>query len=65
MILNSKTILILVVTIFLSACSSMPAVERKHYYQWENDYGYSQVVKAGNTIYISGIASDKTSSLNK
>jgi 2-iminobutanoate/2-iminopropanoate deaminase len=38
---------------------STPVIERKNYYAWENDYGYSQVVKAGNTIYISGIASDK------
>ena len=43
----------------LSACVSSPNIERKHYYAWENDYGYSQVVRAGNTIYVSGIASNK------
>lgn len=61
MMLNVKTALVLAITLFLSACSSVPMVERKHYYSWENDYGYSQVVKAGNTLYVSGIASDKTS----
>lgn len=54
-----KTVLILATTLLVSACSTNTSVERKHYYSWENDYGYSQVVKAGNTIYISGIASDK------
>ena len=43
----------------LSACTTKPTIERKNYYAWENDYGYSQVVKAGNTLYISGIASNK------
>jgi 2-iminobutanoate/2-iminopropanoate deaminase len=34
-------------------------IERKTYNPWENEIGYSQVVKAGNTLYISGIASNK------
>jgi 2-iminobutanoate/2-iminopropanoate deaminase len=34
-------------------------IERKMYNPWEAEIGYSQVVKAGNTLYISGIASDK------
>ncbi len=29
------------------------------YNPWESEIGYSQVVKAGNTVYISGIASNK------
>jgi len=61
MIYKFKTALILVTTLLASACSTTPTIERKHYYSWENDYGYSQVVKAGNTIYISGISSDKSS----
>lgn len=59
MISSFNKTLILALTLLLSACSTAPTVERKNYYSWENDYGYSQVVKAGNTIYISGIASDK------
>jgi 2-iminobutanoate/2-iminopropanoate deaminase len=61
MILNFKTILILTGTLLVSACSSAPIIESKHYYSWENDYGYSQIVRARNTIYISGIALDKPS----
>lgn len=34
-------------------------IERKMYNPWETENGYSQVVKAGNTLYVSGIASDK------
>ncbi|PKI15955.1 RidA family protein [Colwellia sp. 12G3] len=59
MISNLKTALIVAGTLLVSACTSAPTIERKNYYAWENDYGYSQVVSAGNTIYISGIASDK------
>ncbi len=59
MISNFKLTLILAISILASVSSTAQNVERKNYYSWENDYGYSQVVKAGNTIYISGIASDK------
>jgi len=45
--------------LLVSACSTTSTIERKNYYSWENDYGYSQVVRAGNTLYISGIASNK------
>ena len=61
MISNFKIILILAAILAVSACATAPTIERKNYYSWENDYGYSQVVRAGNTIYISGIASDKPS----
>lgn len=59
MISNFKLTLILAISILASVSSTAQNVERKNYYSWESDYGYSQVVKAGNTIYISGIASDK------
>ncbi len=59
MISNIKLTIIAVISILVSISSTAQNVERKNYYSWENDYGYSQVVKAGNTIYISGIASDK------
>ncbi|MFT6507105.1 MAG: 2-iminobutanoate/2-iminopropanoate deaminase [Colwellia polaris] len=35
------------------------AIERKNYFPWENDTGYSQVVKSDKTLYISGITSEK------
>jgi len=56
-----KICFFIIAVILLSACSTLPTIERKNYYAWENDYGYSQVVKVGNTLYISGIASDKAS----
>ncbi|MCL1123646.1 RidA family protein [Shewanella surugensis] len=34
-------------------------IERKHYYPWETDIGYSQVVKVNNTLYLSGMTSEK------
>lgn len=61
MIYRIKTISALALMLLLSSCSTSPTVERKTYYPWENDYGYSQVVKADNTLYISGVASDKPS----
>ena len=54
-----KSALLLIGMILLVSCAQNQKVERKHYYSWENEYGYSQAVKAGNTLYISGIASNK------
>ena len=59
MISNFKLNLIIALSILVSVSSTAETIERKNYYSWENDYGYSQVVRAGNTLYISGIASDK------
>ncbi|HEY6530201.1 MAG TPA: RidA family protein [Cellvibrionaceae bacterium] len=43
----------------LSACATTSStathVERKHYGQWELPLGYTQVVRHGNTLYLSGI----------
>jgi 2-iminobutanoate/2-iminopropanoate deaminase len=61
MISNLKILIGFAIALLVSSCSTIPNVERKNYYEWENDYGYSQVVRTGNTIYISGIASDKSS----
>ena len=44
---------------FSSLAYGADKIERKMYNPWEAEIGYSQVVKAGNTVYISGIASDK------
>ncbi|TDF35063.1 RidA family protein [Alteromonadaceae bacterium M269] len=30
-------------------------IERKYYGKWEPEYGYTQVVKVGDTLHISGI----------
>lgn len=59
MALKFKILLMFVILVLMASCSTVPDIERKHYYSWENDYGYSQVIRAGDTIYISGIASDK------
>lgn len=42
----------------LSACADNQ-IKRKMYNPWEAEIGYSQVVVAGNNVYLSGIASDK------
>jgi 2-iminobutanoate/2-iminopropanoate deaminase len=42
----------------LSACADNQ-IKRKVYNPWEAEIGYSQVVVAGNNVYLSGIASDK------
>ena len=60
--LNLIKILVLVICgAFLIGCASTASfIERKHYFPWENDTGYSQVVRHNNTLYISGITSEKT-----
>tara|TARA_R110000868_G_scaffold160210_9_gene389620 strand:- start:836 stop:1270 length:435 start_codon:yes stop_codon:yes gene_type:complete len=56
---NIKITILVVSAMLLAGCSQYHNIERKNYYSWENEYGYAQVVKAGNTLYISGIASNK------
>ncbi|WP_286261897.1 RidA family protein [Thalassotalea atypica] len=52
--------------IFLFGCTTTDQViERKSYHSWENDIGYSQVVKANNTLYISGITSEESTFENQ
>jgi len=60
-LLNSvKKSLLLSCGLFLLGCSTTDQeIERKNYHSWESEIGYSQVVKANNTLYISGITSDK------
>lgn len=61
-----KKSLILSCGIFLFGCvSTDQVIERKNYHSWENDIGYSQVVKANNTLYISGITSEETTFENQ
>lgn len=46
--------------LFLFGCTTgNQVIERKNYFPWENDTGYSQVVKSNKTLYISGITSEK------
>ncbi len=35
------------------------STDRKHIFPWEKQVGYSQVVKVGNTLYLSGITSSE------
>ena len=56
-----KKPLLLSCGIFLFGCATTDQViERKNYHSWESDIGYSQVVKANNTLYISGITSEES-----
>jgi 2-iminobutanoate/2-iminopropanoate deaminase len=60
-LLNFIKILIpLFCSVFLFGCATTNhPIERKNYFPWENDTGYTQVVKSNNTLYISGITSEK------
>jgi len=61
-----KKSLLLSCSLFLFGCAtSNQAIERKNYHSWENDIGYSQVVKTDNTLYISGITSEETTFENQ
>lgn len=56
-----KKSLVLSCGLFLFGCTTTDQViERKNYNSWESDIGYTQVVKANNTLYISGITSEET-----
>ena len=52
-------VLVFPIISFVGLACGEDKIERKMYNPWEAEIGYSQVVKAGNTVYISGIASDK------
>lgn len=55
-----KIVVFLSYSLVVSGCANTTAsIERKSYFPWENDVGYSQVVKHGNILYISGIPSEK------
>jgi 2-iminobutanoate/2-iminopropanoate deaminase len=62
--MNHRKLNLLIARTILLVSFSCPGIaadkiERKMYNPWEAEIGYSQVVKAGNTLYVSGIASDK------
>jgi len=54
-----KTSVLIFCVSFLFGCATEQVVERKNYHPWESDIGYSQVVKANNSLYISGITSEE------
>ena len=47
-------VLVISIISFVSFAYGEDKIERKMYNPWEAEIGYSQVVKAGNTVYISG-----------
>lgn len=50
----------LISVMLLHGCAStQESIERKNYFPWEDDTGYAQIVKHGNTLYLSGITSEK------
>ena len=55
------TTIILLASSCLASCASTAKIERKYYSSWEPDIGYSQVVQAGDTLFISGLTSEKES----
>ena len=47
----------------LTACSpsaDSEAISRHHYGDWETDIGYTQVVRVGNTLHLSGVVGSGT-----
>ncbi len=58
--MNTRTVIILPVllAILLSACASTPEpaeVRRYHAGDWEQDIGYTQAVRHGNILHVSGV----------
>lgn len=64
MTLMKKPICIFIMTILFAACSTTSStsthLERKHYHELEQPLGFAQVVRKGNTLYVSGIGSAGT-----
>ena len=61
-----KTVLLLSYCVFLVGCATTnPSIERKNYFPWENETGYAQVVKHNNTLYLSGMTSEKATFENQ
>jgi enamine deaminase RidA (YjgF/YER057c/UK114 family) len=57
-----KTTILLSLMLMVSACAPLQpkeSIERKHYESGEVDIGYSQVVRVGKVLYISGVVSTK------
>jgi 2-iminobutanoate/2-iminopropanoate deaminase len=59
--LAKKSLLLFCAALLCGCATTTQKIERKNYFPWENDTGYTQVVKTDNTLYISGITSEKVS----
>ncbi len=57
--LVKASLLLSCILILFGCANTNKEIQRKTYNSWENDIGYSQVVKANNTLYISGITSEE------
>ncbi|NTS76651.1 hypothetical protein HR060_07190 [Catenovulum sp. SM1970] len=62
-----KQLVIAVLALGLSACSSVVPtatetafIERKHFGNWEQGWGYTQVVKIGDRLLLSGLTGEGT-----
>lgn len=56
-----NTMIIITSMLMLAACSTqttIPQIERTNYGPWEQELGYAQVVRAGDTLYLSGLVSE-------
>lgn len=59
-------IIVITSILMLAACSTQtispqttsPQIERTHYNAWEQDVGYTQAVRVGDTLYLSGMVSE-------
>lgn len=38
-----------------AGCTTSPEIERRHYGSWETDIGYTQAVRVGQTLHLSGV----------
>jgi 2-iminobutanoate/2-iminopropanoate deaminase len=56
MMFKSLLMLTLAGTLVAGCTTHQPvSIERKHYGDWEKDVGYTQAVRIGNTLYLSGL----------
>ena len=55
-----RSVFLCVVMITTLPAMAENQIKRKMYNPWEAEIGYSQVVMAGDHVYLSGIASNKT-----
>lgn len=52
------TLSALAITLFITGCAGStvpPEVQRVHYGDWETDIGYTQVVRVGDMLHLSGV----------
>lgn len=57
MTLTLKIIIFISLAFVISCVASPPDVVRLHRYDWEKDVGFTQIVRVGNLIYLSGTVS--------